>query len=178
MRSDIGDYIAADYTSHGKYLDDDAYAAALDSLVFACIDVLPMVGGKVLIALRTRHPQADWWMFGGRIRTGETLHSAAQRLMEIEMGIRLQEDRFDYLTTWVAAWKTRAQAPVDHGTHNVSITMSLELTEDELSRVHLNDEYSAMKLIGLDELIASDDFHPALRQCALAWQNRLAKTIT
>jgi ADP-ribose pyrophosphatase YjhB (NUDIX family) len=170
MRHDIGEYIAEDYVAHGTYLDDEAYANALDSLVFLCVDIMPVIEGKVLIAKRTRHPQADWWIFGGRMKTGETMFTAAHRLVQVEMGLTVPEGRFNYLTTWIAAWGMRAQAPQNHGTHNASMTVMMSMTSEELAAVKLNDEYSEMKLIEINDLLDSDTYHPALRQCAMALQ--------
>jgi ADP-ribose pyrophosphatase YjhB (NUDIX family) len=168
VRHDIGEYIANDYIAHGSYLDDEAYAQALDSLVFVCVDIMPVIDGKVLIARRTRHPQADWWIFGGRMKTGETMSVSAHRLVQVEMGLDIAEERFEYLTTWIAAWGMRAQAPQNHGTHNASMTVLWHITPEELEAVKLNDEYSEKKLVPIAELSQEGMYHPALRQCAMA----------
>lgn len=167
-RADIGDYIEPGYVGHDIFMSKDAYSSALDSLVFACVDIFMIYDHKVVIAKRTRHPQADWWIFGGRMKTGELIGQSAQRLVKIEAGVDIDPQRFQYLTTFVAAWTMRAHEPHSNGSHNVSITVTIDLNHEEFHRLLLNDEYSEMKLIEVLDL-TSKAYHPALNQCAYAY---------
>ena len=168
----IGDYIEKDYQGHDVFIPDQAYSAALDALVIACTDIFMVVEGKVLLGKRMRYPQADWWLFGGRMKTGESLAESSSRLLRIEAGLGIAPERFSYLTTFATAWKMRAHEPQENGTHTVSLVMVVELTLEESSHVIVNDEYSDKKLVNLTELVDASAYHPALGQCARAYQNR------
>lgn len=162
----IMEYLEEGYVSHNTHMPTDTYGEMLDSIVFTCVDVLVVCDSKLFIALRTRNPIADWWVFGGRMRTGETVRGSASRLVKEEMGINIEVGRFDYLTTVMVAWKIRAHKPYDHGTHNTSLMHVLKLSTEELGLVVLNDEYYESKLVNVNEIIENDAYHPALQHCA------------
>jgi ADP-ribose pyrophosphatase YjhB (NUDIX family) len=164
----FGDYIEDGYKPAQIFLDRDTYAKALDTLVVACVDIAPVYKGKVLLGKRTRHPQADWFIFGGRMHAGEGVGDSAKRLMKTEMGLTVAEERLTFLTTFSAAWAKRAHAPIDNGTHTTSFTLAIELREEEVERINLNDEYSEYKFVDPKTLINDQSYHPALGQCAKA----------
>ena len=45
-----------------------------------------MLDDKIVLGKRDQYPQVDWWLFGGRMRTGEALTESAARLMRNEAG--------------------------------------------------------------------------------------------
>jgi hypothetical protein len=61
------------FTSHRKFLSDETYSEALDSIVKGCSDVLIVdsTKTKVLLGKRLVHPQPDYWFMGGRMMPGE-----------------------------------------------------------------------------------------------------------
>lgn len=164
----IGDYIEPGYVSHGTFLDEETYSTVLDSIVFVCVDIMATHKGEVLLARRTRHPQKDWWVFGGRMKTGETLTGAGHRLLAAEIGLDIAEERLKYLLSFSAAWKTRAHEPASHGSHNVSMMFTFELTDREVKELQLNDEYSDSKFVTLTDILEDQSYHPAMHQCARA----------
>lgn len=166
----IGDYIEDGYMAHHTFIPDQAYGEALDSLVLACVDIFVLYDGQVLIGKRARQPQADWWLFGGRMRTGERLGESAHRLLKVEAGIDISSDRFEYLTTFASAWKLRAHAPQENGTHTVSTVLYVTLSKEEFEQVTLNDEYDDQQLVSVDELLDDTRYHPVLGQCARAFR--------
>lgn len=165
-KDQVQEFIEEDYPNYGTFMSSEAYGQMLDSVVFTCIDIIPVYDNKILLGKRTRHPQADWWIFGGRMRAGETIDAATTRLLRNEMSIDFDETKIHYLTTLMVAWKLRAHAPVDHGTHNTSLMYVLELDEKQVSEIRLNDEYSDMKFVSHEEVMSDEDYHPALRYCA------------
>lgn len=168
----IGDYIEEGYGGHDVFIPDEVYGTVLDALVIACTDIVVVYDKRILLGKRTRHPQADWWIVGGRMRTGESLGRSSQRLLFSEAGLEISVERFSYLTTFAAAWEKRAHAPETNGTHTVSLVMMVEITPEEFARITLNDEYSEKKLVSVDELLDASLFHPALTQCARSYQQR------
>jgi ADP-ribose pyrophosphatase YjhB (NUDIX family) len=164
----IGSYIEPGYAPKPVFVDDEVYKQILDAVVLACLDMVLVHEGKVLLGKRAWHPQADWWIIGGRMRPGEELEVAAARYAKRDLGLELALDRFSYLTTFSSAWKLRRHEPADHGTHTTSIVMTIELTAEEASSIKLNEEYTEQQWLTSAEILANVDFHPALHQCARA----------
>ena len=161
----VGDYIESGYKGHVGLMPGDAYSEALDALVIACVDIFMLFEDKVILGKRDQYPHADWWLFGGRMRTGETLVGSAIRLLRDETSLEIDGGRFSYLTTFATAWNMRAHAPQENGTHTVSVVFVVTLNESEFNRMRLNKEYKKMGLVSPQDII-SGDYHPALRQCA------------
>ena len=164
----IGEYIEDGYRPNPTLLQDDVYGSVLDNIVLACVDIIFTHKGKILLGKRTRHPQADWWLVGGRMRTGETMGASAHRLTKTELDIGVDPSRFTYLTTFAAAWNKRAFPPENNGTHTLSVVLTTSLTDSEVAGIVPNDEYSAIDWVDA-ELLAKDtvNYHSALRQCAI-----------
>lgn len=166
--SNIGSYIEPGYSPKLVFVDDEVYTQILDAVVLACLDIVLVHDGKVLLGKRAWHPQADWWVIGGRMRPGEELEVAAARHAKRDLGLELALDRFSYLTTFSTAWKLRRHAPAENGTHTTSVVMTIELTTEEAQSIKLNEEYTEQQWLAPAEILANAGFHAALHQCARA----------
>lgn len=170
--SRIGSYIEPGYAPEPVFVQDEVYTQILDAIVVACVDIVLVSEGRILLGKRAWHPQADWWIIGGRMRPGEELETSAGRHAKRDLGLDIEKGRFSYLTTFSTAWKQRRHEPADHGTHTVSIVMAVELTPEEASQVRLNEEYTEQQWLTPAEVLAQADYHPALHQCAAAYLTR------
>lgn len=170
MNATPGEYLEQGYQPTPSFIDDEAYGKMLDSLVIACVDIaLTNDKGQLLLGKRTRHPQADWWIVGGRMQTGEHFSASAQRLVKKELGLEVDPQRFKYLTVFAAAWNKRAFPPEDNGTHTLSVVLTASLSDEEIETIVFNDEYSATEWVSFEELADNKaHYHPALQQCAAA----------
>lgn len=164
----IGSYIEPGYAPQPIHVSDEVYSQILDAVVLACVDIVLTSEGKVLLGKRAWHPQADWWIIGGRMSPSEELEATAARHVKRDLGLEVAHERFSYLTTFSTAWRLRRHQPADHGTHTVSVVMTVELTPTEAAAIHLNEEYTEQQWMTPQEIMARSDFHPALHQCALA----------
>jgi ADP-ribose pyrophosphatase YjhB (NUDIX family) len=162
----MGDYIEEGYEGSNEFLPSDTYGKILDTIVVACIDILLIHDDKVIIAKRDQYPQADWWLLGGRMRTGETMTQSASRLIKVETALNIEDSRFTYLTSFIAAWKKRAHEPEDNGTHTMSAVFWARIDDSEFEKLQFNKEYSEWKETTVDELLDSSLYHPAIVQCA------------
>jgi len=160
-------FVERGFTSHAKFLSDEAYGEALDSLVLACVDiVLTNDSGAMLLGKRSREPHPDWWIIGGRMRPGESFEEAASRNIRRELGLEINPTRFQYLCTYSLAWARRAQEPKENGSHCVSITMILRAGGNEIPLIEHNDEYEDLQWIHPKEVLAHSSFHPAILMIA------------
>lgn len=164
----IGSYIETGFKSYSAHLDDETYSKVLDSVVIACIDIVFLAEGKMLLGKRAWHPQADWWIIGGRMKPGEELGEAAARHTQRELDIELDPNSFAYLTTFSTAWQERRQPPTDHGSHTTSIVLTAELSAEQAAGIKLNEEYSDQKWLSPADILDQPQLHKALHQCALA----------
>ena len=162
----VPQFITGDYETRKVFLPDREYGLALDALVKACSDVLIVSadGARLLLGKRLVEPQPDWWFIGGRARPGDSTRSAAARNVKRELGLDLSPERFEAVATYSMVWQFRAQAPVDHGTADISTVHALRLTAKEESKVVLDPkEYETSAYFTFEEVLAGE-FHPCLKQ--------------
>lgn len=166
----------------GDFLQDHIYSQALDALVIACVDVIPLHNGHILIGRRSWEPQPDWWCFGGRMRKGELYQIAAVRNVKRELfhgidDIEIDPDRFVLAGVYNLIWDRRAQDPVENGCHMLSVTMMLSLTNAEVASLHPNEEYHDIRWILPNDLLnAPSAYHPCLVQMTRDIVERSAMT--
>ncbi|MDP3900880.1 MAG: NUDIX hydrolase [bacterium] len=150
-------------------VSDELYSKILDSVVVATADILCFDSeGKILLGRRTRNPQPDWWIIGGRMKRGESFHAAAARKMEEELGLRLKEDRFRGFAACSFVWKKRAQEPQNHGSHTAGVIMAVTLSGEDVRSIKPNDEYSELKWLLPQDIVSGSagELHPAIVQLA------------
>lgn len=158
----------------GRFLPEEVYGEALDSLVVACVDVILIFNNQILIAKRKWQPQPDWWIIGGRMRKGELYEEAAQRNIYRELNLVIEPERLELFHFYNFIWDKRAQKPADNGCHTLSVVMLLRLTEAEAAALTLNEEYeNAIWLTPIAITECPKIYHPALLQIARDLQVKL-----
>ena len=169
-------FITGHYTSPHTLLPDPAYALCLDSLTKGCVDLLLTHRSTFLLAQRTQYPQRSWWYAaGGRTRPGESLQSAASRLLTRELGLPLPPHsltpRLATLGHYSYAWEMRAQPPLHHGTADIAVLTSLELTDAERAAVDRGqgEEGGERRWLTAAQVVGGD-FHPAVKRGVRDWQ--------
>ena len=71
-------------------IDKDLYSKIHELLPIACLDLVIVDEGKVLLIRRNRQPAKDqYWLPGGRIFRDETFIDAAKRLALTETGLHI-----------------------------------------------------------------------------------------
>ncbi len=152
------------------WLPDTVYSQALDALVIACVDVMPFYRGRMLIGRRRWQPQADWWIFGGRMRKGELYQQAAERNIMRELFSSsdnhiIELDRFRTVGIYNLIWDQRAQEPSNAGCQHISVAMMIRLTRQEASSIRPNEEFSETQWVHPHDIFARADLHhPCLVQ--------------
>jgi len=160
-------FLEKGFTSRASWLSDAEYAQVLDNFVIAAVDIV-VINEKqeMLLGKRTRFPQKDWWVMGGRMKPGESFEETASRVVDQELGIAVGAERFRYLCTYSVVWAKRDQHPRENGVHTIVATMLLLLTRSEVSKIKLiPQEYEEFRWKKYKR-IASDtnfsSFHPIL----------------
>uniref|UniRef100_A0A7S3EWQ6 Nudix hydrolase domain-containing protein n=1 Tax=Haptolina ericina TaxID=156174 RepID=A0A7S3EWQ6_9EUKA len=120
-------------------------------------------GERVFVGKRCVHPQPDWWFVGGRIFPGETAIQSCRRLLKRELGLEIEPARFDTVCAQSLAWGMRQQEPMEHGTTDSQVVLSLQLAPEEVSKVVLDPkEYLDSQWLPPSEILEGH-FHPALK---------------
>jgi hypothetical protein len=151
-------------------LPETDYGSALDNLVQANVDVIVHTGaGGVLLGYRKDVPLRDmFWVFGGRMKVGETLVDTAVRGLSRELGLDVDRDRLVLDHIYNVMWGTRTAPPVEHGFQTLLTLMKYECTDDEAASLGVADRTHAWvrwySPAELREFCASgsDQLHPFL----------------
>ena len=173
----VAQFVTGTFTPQHVFLPDEDYSRALDALVKAVSDVLitDAFGTRVFLGKRKVHPLQDWWCIGGRARPGECPRLAAARNVRRELRLDINPARFQPVAHYSFLWSMRAQAPAENGTADTCTMHWLRVTDDEAAAaVHDLDEYSEVQWHTVENVLAGDNFHPALKQ-ALLDMRRAAK---
>jgi ADP-ribose pyrophosphatase YjhB (NUDIX family) len=152
-------------------MPEQEYAAALDYLVFTCVDLVFLYQRQILLARRNHYPRKAWWIVGGRMVAGESPLETAQRKAAEEAGLdTLNGDRFQFVGVYSTSFAFREQAPSHHGSHSVNLTYLVELTEAEQQHLQLiATEYEADYCwVTLDQVMTLVDPDDSLDQALLA----------
>ncbi|MGB4762494.1 MAG: NUDIX domain-containing protein [Candidatus Saccharimonas sp.] len=114
------------------HLSDEEYGKVLDNIVVACVDVAVIHGDNILLERRVKEPAKNFlWIFGGRMKVGESFQQTAQRGVARELGINLAENRFHKLDTYSLVWPLRRESPSQNGCHHVLVAHYVEIDESE-----------------------------------------------
>jgi ADP-ribose pyrophosphatase YjhB (NUDIX family) len=172
-------FVTGNFTPQNVYLGDKEYGMALDCLVKACTDLLILDSDdhsdcKLLLGKRIVEPQPDWWYVGGRMKPGETPEQSISRLVKRELHLLVEPSRFQQLGTHSYVWARRQQPPMDNGTCDISVVLTLVLLPGEADCIYMDEkEYSEFRWFSVSEVIADASFHPALRASARdIWQRQ------
>jgi len=123
-------------------LSEEDYGRALDHLVQANVDVIVHSrDGGILLGYRKDVPLRDkFWVFGGRMKRGETVDDAGIRALRRELGLTADRGRLTLDHVYNVMWATRTAPPGRHGFQTLLILMKYQCTDDEVRTITAADE--------------------------------------
>merc|ERR1712194_166578 len=114
----------------------------------------------------------DWWFMGGRMFPGETPVQSAQRLLQRELGLAIESERFRVVCAQAFAFGMREQEPREHGTTDTQFCYRVQLRNaEEVKKVVLDEKEYCDSEWKLPSHILEGNYHPALKYavgCMLA----------
>lgn len=119
-----------------QWIGDDAFSEVVRKMPIPCVDTVFIKPDDQAIYLgrRTALPMRGIWCFGGRIFFNDAdMNSAISRIMEMETGLRISPERFEYLCTHFYSWIIIAQGSFPG--KNLAATYSCQVTEEELEQM-------------------------------------------
>ncbi|WP_327085574.1 NUDIX domain-containing protein [Nonomuraea sp. NBC_01738] len=122
-------------------LSEPVYAQALDHLVQANVDVIVHTGdGRILLGYRKDLPLRDmFWVFGGRMKVGETMAAAGARALARELGLDADRGRLRFADIYNVMWGNRSAPPEGNGFQTLLTLMTYRCTEEEAECVAVAD---------------------------------------
>ncbi|MBA7609623.1 GDP-mannose mannosyl hydrolase [subsurface metagenome] len=125
------------------WIEDSLYNEITSVIPIACVDLLIVHDGRLLLMLRNNEPgKGVWFTPGGRILKGETLEEAVTRLLGKETG--LEATRVEQKGTMAHIWPE---------IHTVTTFYRVDVAS---GNVEMNDEHSDYRWITGD----TGDLHP------------------
>ena len=132
---------------HPARIDEPFYSEIKSVIPIACVDLLVVHDGRLLLMLRKNEPgRGLWFAPGGRILRGETLEKAVTRVLGKETG--LEATRVEQKGTMDQIWSE---------THFVTTFYRVDVASGD---VKMNDEHSDYRWITGD----TGDLHSFVRE--------------
>jgi colanic acid biosynthesis protein WcaH len=124
------------------------YKKILGSVPVPTVDILVSRGQQVLLVRRKNKPlKGQWWLPGGRVLRGETLHAAATRKLAEEVGIT-DFGRVEYIGVYEDKYEDN-EFGLDF-VHTISSVFSVSVAPG--TRIKLDGQSSAHKWVPLSKL--------------------------
>jgi len=141
------------------FIPRDDFAHVVRSTPLVSIDlVLRDPSGAVLVGLRTNEPaKGQWFVPGGRIAKNERLDEAFSRILFGETGLSLPRKAALLLGVYEHFYETNRFEEPGYGTHYVVLGYALEL--EARPDIKLDDQHSAIKWMGVPDILAASDVH-------------------
>jgi ADP-ribose pyrophosphatase YjhB (NUDIX family) len=169
-------YRETGFVSHRSRLSDEEFGKLLDNCVVACVDVVVVAGEEMFLGRRREEPAKDqWWTCGGKMDPGESGEEAAWRIVERELGLNSRNAgwlfRLPFTPSFV--WRRRAQEPVDHGCHMMSLYYMLLLKSGGYKHLVTlsSDDFTDSRWVSIKEVadgvLVDMELHGAIRQAAM-----------
>lgn len=129
-------------------MDDKTFLTIIENTPLVSIDlILPSPEGKVLMGWRVNEPAAGcWFVPGGRIKKGESLEQAFNRIVDAELGCNADFERARLLGAFTHIYPSNYLREEDISTHYVALGYRVDM-EIALDRLPV-DQHSRYRWIG------------------------------
>ena len=130
-----------------RWIEEPLYSQIRQLMPLACVDLLVIHGGRLLIMKRKNPPaKGEWFTPGGRIYIGETIEEAVKRTLNEETGLE--------------PVKIEQKGVVSHiwpEAHTATVIHRVEVTDNNVT---LNPEHHDYKWIDA----ITEDLHPHVKR--------------
>jgi ADP-ribose pyrophosphatase YjhB (NUDIX family) len=170
IETTMGNEYATGSRNLGGWIDEETYSIARKNLVIATTDVLLVRNKKeAFLGYRTSHPLGVWWIFGGRMRTGETFTESAARCLNDEFNdLNVQPGDMKPLGYYSVYWNDGVT--VDH-----ALLAAYSYEVDYRIDIRVPKHHSEGKWFSFTEILNNDTFHPCIKQIVKDYTSLLSK---
>ncbi len=145
---------------HSTKLTDDEFIEIISKTPLVSIDlVITNAEDKILMGRRLNEPaQGKWFVPGGRIRKGECLDEAFERVSLDELGQKICLSKARLLGLFTHKYKTNYKCIEGVSTHYVVLAYEILLTGKVDIDIISSKQHSELLWLGRDDLVS--DVHP------------------
>ena len=142
-----------------KKMQDNEFLGIINSTPLVSIDlIIENHAGQYLLGKRTNRPaQGFWFVPGGRIRKGEQLAQAFQRISYNELGRALEIGQACHLGAYDHIYTDNFAGVEGVSTHYVALGYKIPL-EREFD-IQIDEQHSEVKWWSETDLLESDEVH-------------------
>ncbi|MBP8150801.1 MAG: GDP-mannose mannosyl hydrolase [Xylophilus sp.] len=144
-------------------LDDATFRAVVEATPLVSIDlVVRRPDGQLLLGLRHNRPaQGFWFVPGGRIRKGETLDAAFERLTQAELGVKMARRDARLLGVYEHLYQDSVfgDGPQAPSTHYVVLGYEVPCVAELEASLPL-EQHARFDWFDLAAVLALDSVHP------------------
>jgi colanic acid biosynthesis protein WcaH len=139
-------------------LDNEKFLQVIEATPLVSVDLIfRNAAGEVLLGKRTNPPaQGFWFVPGGRIRKGERIEQALQRVCRAELGVGLEQATL--LGTYNHLYEENFLSRPGIGTHYVVLGFECSLIPGE--KLQPDQQHSDLLWWSLPALLDSPEVHP------------------
>jgi colanic acid biosynthesis protein WcaH len=143
-------------------LSAEQFREAVDMLPLVSIDLLVRDSrGRYLLGLRGNPPASgQWFVPGGRIRKGETLSQALQRLAGEELGMAMGADRWHFLGVYEHFYDINFAGEAGMPTHYVVLAYQTQLPAGPIGTALPATQHLGYRWDSPQDAAAEADVHP------------------
>lgn len=149
------------------WLSNDRMKALVRDGVLVSIDILIRnAKGQWLLAFRKNRPaKSTWFVPGGRVRKGETIPAAFERVMAFELGAEISYQQASFRGVFVHYYDDNRWGEAEYGTHYLVLAHELQV-DDRLDLEQVVASKSALEQhdqfhwFTPEEAIADPAVHP------------------
>ncbi|MEB3324592.1 MAG: GDP-mannose mannosyl hydrolase [Cyanobacteriota bacterium] len=147
-------------------LSPEAFLAVVRDAPLVSIDLLledPI--GRLLVGLRRNEPARGFWFVpGGRVRKGERLPDALQRIAKAELGLNVEPDAWQLAGVFEHHYPTNFAGAVGIPTHYVVLAHRLRLAP--VPELRPDGQHRELRWLTPQELRTHPSVHPYTRAYA------------
>ena len=121
-------------------ISEEKYKEILDVMPIACVDIVIVHNGEILMVKRKNHPAKNKWFFsGGRILKNEKLKDAAIRKSKEDTDLNVKITRS--LIFGETIFKEASMAGINSGTHTINVVFLVETGDNEVPLDEQGSDY-------------------------------------
>jgi colanic acid biosynthesis protein WcaH len=124
------------------------------------IDLIIKHHDKYLVGRRQNNPAKGYYfVLGGVIQKYEKINKAIERISHRELGIKLYECDMKFHCVSQHWYRNNFKDDI-FGTHYLSLSYIVELSNDQINSIVLDDQHSDIKFMTVNEILSDDSVHP------------------
>ncbi|MBN1265278.1 MAG: GDP-mannose mannosyl hydrolase [Anaerolineales bacterium] len=140
-------------------LPQDTFIEVVRRAPLVSVDLIVRdIADRVLLGWRTNEPaRGTWFVPGGVIYKGETIHEALHRVFQVELGREIDREQIRFLGVYEHFYRENFAGIPDVSTHYIVLAYEIR-TADEDS-LYPDGQHESLRWLDIPTLLAAEDVH-------------------